>query len=108
MAYKKGYAFERELKKHLEKEGWCVIRSGGSKKPDIVAAKDGKIIVIECKSTIKDCAYLEKDEVKKLIMVATAFGGECIYAIKQNNKGFSLIDTDQLIEKENSYFVSLK
>ena len=108
MAYKKGYAFERELKIHLEKEGWCVIRSGGSKKPDMIAAKDGKILVIECKSTIKDYAYLEKDEVKKLIRVAAAFDGECIYAIKQNNKGFSLVDTDQLVEKENSYFVSLK
>ena len=108
MAYKKGYTFERELKKHLEKDGWCVIRSGGSKKPDMVAAKDGKIIIIECKSTIKDTVYLEKDEVKKLIHAAAAFGGECMYAIKRNNKGFSLIDTNQLIEKGNSYFVNLK
>lgn len=108
MAYKKGYTFERELKKDLENKGWCVIRSGGSKKPDMVAAKNGKILIIECKSTTKDNIYLEKEEVEKMKKTALSFGGDCIYAIKRNNKGVCLVDTDQLVEKENSYFINLK
>jgi len=108
MAYKKGYAFERQLKKDLESKGWSVIRSGGSKKPDMIAAKDGRRIVIECKSTSKDAIYVEKEEVKKLRDVACAFGADCLYAIKKDKRGFSLVDLSQFSEKGSSYFISLK
>ncbi|MBI4154358.1 hypothetical protein HY501_03400, partial [Candidatus Woesearchaeota archaeon] len=54
-AYSKGYRGEMELVHTLSKMGYMVIRaprSGriGLPSPDIVAAKDGRIIVIECKS----------------------------------------------------------
>ena len=37
MRYRKGASAERELIKRLEKEGFAVLRSAGSKKVDIVA-----------------------------------------------------------------------
>lgn len=108
MAYKKGYNFERSLKLDLEGKGWKVIRSGGSKKPDLVAAKDGKIIIIECKFTSNGVIYLEKDEVLKLQEVANHFNGECMYAIhRKGSKDFIMATLDQLKEVEGSFVLKL-
>lgn len=54
-SYAKGYRSERELTHTLSKMGYMVIRAPRSGRinlpsPDIIAVKDGKIIVIECKS----------------------------------------------------------
>ncbi|MFH1127420.1 MAG: Holliday junction resolvase Hjc [archaeon] len=107
MAYKKGYAFERELRLKLEKDGWHVIRSGGSKKPDLVAGKDKKVIIIECKVTKSDKIYLEKEEVLYLQEVAKAFGAEAMYAIKRKNNGMSLVTLSTLRETEKFFMVEL-
>ncbi len=54
-SYAKGYRSERELTHTLAKRGYMVIRAPRSGRinlpsPDVVAAKDGKLMVIECKS----------------------------------------------------------
>ena len=56
--YFKGYFAEWQLTHELSKMGYMVVRtprSGriGLASPDIIAAKDGKLIVIECKSRAK-------------------------------------------------------
>jgi len=107
MGYKKGYAFERELKLKLEEDGWHVIRSGGSKKPDLVAGRKGKILIIECKVTKKSRIYLEKDEVRHLETVALAFGAEAIFAVKVDNRGWSLVTLDSLRETGKHFMVEL-
>ncbi len=55
MTYRKGYVGELELVHMLFEKGYAVVRTPRSGRinlpsPDIVAAKDGKLIVIECKS----------------------------------------------------------
>ena len=105
--YKKGYKFERDLKLNLEKDGWEVIRSGGSKKPDLVAAKNGKIIIIECKATSKNNVYLDKAEVDNLKKVAKAFRGESMFAIKQKNKGWTLVTLERLRKAGKNYSIAL-
>ncbi len=106
--YKKGYAFERALKIHLENNGWTVIRSGGSKKPDLVCARNGKILVIECKSTASAIIYLDKKEVRHLEKVAKEFGGECVYCIKRDNAGWRLVPLSELVETEKNFVLRLK
>ncbi len=54
-SYSKGYRAEYELTHTLSKMGYMVVRtprSGriGLPSPDIIAAKHGKLLVIECKS----------------------------------------------------------
>lgn len=105
--YKKGYLFEREIKLKLESDGWTVIRSAGSKKPDLVAAKGGKIVIIECKSTASDIIYLEKEEVMRLQKAAEAFGAECVYYVKKNNAGWRLVPLSQLSEAEKNFVLRL-
>lgn len=105
--YKKGYSFEREFKQKLESEGWVVVRSGGSKKPDLVAARHGEIMVVECKSTKIGKVYLSELEVENLKKVASYFGAKGIYVIKQKNKGVKLINLDQLKKVGQHYFINL-
>ncbi len=107
MGYITGRAFEHELKEYLKKDGWFVVRSAGSKKPDLVAAKNVKIMVIECKVTKEKKAYLDKEEVQNLKAVAEAFGGEGMFAIKQKGLPWTLIGLQCLKETENRFVVSL-
>lgn len=107
MSYKKGYLFERDLKLKLEKDGWSVIRSGGSKKPDIVAGKDGKIMIIECKVSKSNSVYISKEEVGNLEKVADNFGAECIFAIKIINKGWNLIPVSEMRVAGKNYVVDI-
>lgn len=107
MAYKKGYTFERELKLKLGQDGWRVIRSGGSKKPDLIAGKDGKVIIIECKVTKNSKIYLEKDEVNHLKDIARAFGADAMYAIKRTNCGMNLVSLEMLKETPKFFSVEL-
>ena len=95
MGYKKGYLSERDLKLKLEADGWRVIRSGGSKKPDLIAGKAGKRMVIECKATNNSTVYISEDEIVNLKEVATAFGAVPIIAVKQKNKKWNFVDADK-------------
>ena len=49
--YRNGGDLERAAKKHLEAEGYFVMKSGGSKGPvDLLAMKPGETLFIQCKT----------------------------------------------------------
>ncbi|MBI2578497.1 MAG: hypothetical protein HYW26_02170 [Candidatus Aenigmarchaeota archaeon] len=57
-SYEKGYRAERSLVHTLSKMGYMVVRTPRSGRinlasPDVIAAKNGRLIVIECKSRAK-------------------------------------------------------
>jgi len=68
--YRKGYVFEWRLMHKLYEMGYAVMRAPRSGRiglpvPDIVAAKNGKLVVIECKS--REGAFtLPKDQIAQL------------------------------------------
>ncbi|NOQ56047.1 MAG: hypothetical protein GQ477_04550 [Nanohaloarchaea archaeon] len=101
--YKKGYNFERKIKLELEADGWKVIRSGGSKKPDMVAARNGKVIIIECKITKKNKVYLDAEEVLNLKEVAKHFEAECMYAVQRIREKWCLVSIDSLRKTGSGY-----
>ncbi len=105
--YFKGYKLERKVKDMLERDGWYVIRSAGSKKPDLIAAKDGKVVVIECKSTSKQTLYLDKKEVKNLIDVSKHFNAQPMYAVKYARKIYFFF-MEEIKEKEKSYVIEIE
>jgi len=49
-AYAKGRAFEYQVKRLLENQGYIVFRCAGSKPLDLVAFRMGKVLVCECKT----------------------------------------------------------
>lgn len=69
-SYAKGYAAERQLVHILAKLGFMVVRTPRSGRinlasPDIIAAKNGKLIVIECKSRA-EAFSIEKGQLAEL------------------------------------------
>jgi Holliday junction resolvase len=47
--YQRGIRFEYKTRNCLRKEGWYVIRQPRSMFPDLIAFRNGTIIVVECK-----------------------------------------------------------
>jgi len=67
MSYRKGYSFERRVKLMLEKKGYLVIRSAGSKFPDLIALDgNGKAYLIECKVNRRSFTKQELSSLKTL------------------------------------------
>ncbi|WP_423792023.1 Holliday junction resolvase Hjc [Methanocaldococcus indicus] len=104
--YKRGSRFERELKTILESYGYAVVRSAGSKGVDLIAGKNGRILIFECKSTNKEKIYVQKEDVEKLINFSEIFGGIPYLAIKINKKIFFI--NPYILENNNkkSYAIS--
>ncbi|MCE4614781.1 MAG: Holliday junction resolvase [Desulfurococcales archaeon] len=86
----KGFYYERSLARKLWSKGFAVIRGpgsgGGSRdiiQPDLVAIKNGKILVFEIKVRWKRTTiYLDREKVERLKEFARRSGGEAFIAIK--------------------------
>ena len=89
MSYAKGRRFEWNVKDLLETRGWIVVRAARSKPVDLVAMKNGRILLIECKYD----AQLTKDRRKLLMELAERAGAKPILAKKRRyERGLRLID----------------
>ncbi|WP_324735892.1 Holliday junction resolvase Hjc [Thermococcus sp. SY098] len=108
MRYRKGASAERELIKMLEKGGFAVIRSAGSKKVDIVAGNGKLYLCIEVKSTKREKLYVNGEDVDKLTNFAEKFGGKAIIAVKFINNGWYFFYPNQLIKSGKNYKISLR
>jgi Holliday junction resolvase len=47
--YQRGRRFEYKTQNYLRKQGWYVVRQPRSQCPDLVAFRDGTILLVECK-----------------------------------------------------------
>ena len=64
--YSGGVDFEREVRRHLEDDGYWVIRAAGSKgKADLVAIKPGQVLIVQCKRNGL-CPPAERNEVRRI------------------------------------------
>ena len=102
--YKKGYRAENELQHKLSKMGWCVIRAPGSGKislpsPDLIAAKKGEIIVIECKS-VKNAFRIENDQLNQLKKWEKIGGAKAYIAWKISRGGWKFFFLSDVCENQ--------
>lgn len=86
--YRIGYLVERKLALRLWRLGFAVIRapaSGRARKlfyPDLVAMKDGKILVIEVKALKKPHEVkIDKERYTKLLLYAMRAGGKAYLVV---------------------------
>jgi Holliday junction resolvase len=77
----KGVSKERDLQNAFEDEGWFAKRAGGSgagsdsASYDVIAAKNGRVLVIELKYSDPDnYVYVDGEKVHELIEIADQFG----------------------------------
>lgn len=81
--YEKGRRFEYRVRDLFRDHGFFVIRAAQSKPVDLVCVKNGKTILVECKTNKK--AFGQKASLKLLKAVALS-QAEIVLAYKENRK----------------------
>ncbi len=108
----KGSNAERELVHKFWANGFGAIRSAGSgsmkyPSPDILVAKNGRVIAIECKVTQNLYKYFEKREINDLKEFSKFFNAEPYVAVKFKGAGWFFLNIDRLKEKGKSFMIDL-
>lgn len=99
-SYAKGYRAEYELVHRLSGLGYMVVRtprSGriGLASPDIIAAKSGRLIVIEVKSR-KSAFSIEQEQLKELDEWVEKAGATAYIACKISRKGWCFLKLEDV------------
>ncbi len=108
--YRKGYELERKCKKILEEKGWLSVRSPASKSPlDILAVKGNHKLLIQCKKTGKEEAYIsglrelmktaEKHGAKPLLVYSLNRTGVFVKEVKTDRVKLNKTGKHQMLEK---------
>lgn len=97
-SYRKGYRFEREVAKHLEKRGFFVIRQGKSRFPDLVAI--GRSLIKGCTTVFFiECKYNkrpDREEIEKLYDLRDRYNAHVRIAYKKKGqKGFKFYHPEE-------------
>jgi len=82
----KGSRFEREVKHLFEDQGWHCIRSASSRFPDVVCFREGKVVVLECKSRWGEYVNELREIAKKSGQM-----GVPIFLVYRNKPGYSAL-----------------
>ncbi len=103
-SYAKGYRAEWDLVHTLSRMGYMVVRtprSGriGLASPDIIAAKNGKLIVIECKSR-KSAFTIDSEQLNDLEQWVEKAGALAYIGCKIARKGWYFLPL-QDVKKNN-------
>ena len=107
----KGSVFERQLIKMFWDSGWAASRVAGSGSssffsPDVIAGKNGRVIVIEAKVSSSKKKYLTKEEVLQLKEFSKIFGAEAWIAVKFKNNNVKFVSLNNVVFTDKSVVVS--
>jgi Holliday junction resolvase len=103
--YRKGADFERKLVLDFWGGGWAAVRAAGSGTrrqpvPDVLAARGGRLVAVECKTTVRDRLSL-KDSVGVLKAFHDTAGGEAYLAVKFPREKPRFYTLGYLLKKKN-------
>lgn len=104
--YAKGYRSERELVHALSGLGYMVVRtprSGriGLPSPDVIAAKNGKLIVVECKSR-EEAFTVPMDQLNELKAWQDKAGAAAYIGWKISHKGWFFLKLADVIDNNGN------
>ncbi|MBI5061084.1 MAG: hypothetical protein HZB67_02120 [Candidatus Aenigmarchaeota archaeon] len=101
-SYRKGYVAENQLTHELYSRGWAVMRaprSGSTSiaSPDIVAAKHGRLLAIECKSR-DDAFAVRKEQLNELEEWVKRAHATAYIAWKISRKGWFFLRLEDVVK----------
>lgn len=104
--YRKGYMGEREMVHLLYSKGYMAIRTPRSGRiclpsPDVIAAKNGRLIVIECKFR-EDAFKISEDQLKELEEWKMKARAEAYIAWKISRRGWSFLRLEDVINNNGN------
>ena len=115
-ARRRGFSYERDLVARLWSHGFAVLRAPASGArarrtvaPDVVAIREGFVLVFEVKSMKKPgTLYLRKMQVDRLEEFARRAGGKAMIAVRiLDGRGWRFIPLERLEETGKGYKVPL-
>ena len=104
--YQKGYRGENELIHMLSRAGFMALRSPrsgriGLPSPDIIAAKNGSLYAIECKSRTNGFKVYD-EQLQELIQWEQTAGAKTFIAWKVSRKGWFFIPLKNVVENNGN------
>jgi len=105
-SYSKGYRAEYELVHTLSKKGYMTIRAPRSGRinlasPDVIAAKNSKLFVIECKSRA-EAFTIPKDQLQQLKEWQVKAGAIPYIGWKIARKGWSFLKLEDVLANKGN------
>ena len=83
--YEAGRNFEYRVKRALQRLGFTVIRSAGSKTPaDLIAGRSGLVLLVQCTTS---SSSKDKSDRENLLSMAREFHGIPVLAWKEKARG---------------------
>lgn len=105
-SYRKGYMAERSLVHTLSKMGYMTIRAPRSGRinlasPDVIAAKDGRLLVIECKSR-KSAFTISREQLAELEEWVAKAKAIAYVGCKISRKGWKFLHLVDVLENKGN------
>ncbi len=79
--YSKGRNLEYAAKKKLEDLGFMVFRCASSKPVDLVAVREGCVMLVECKTGVKP--HISREDLAKTLALAGKAGGKAVVCLRR-------------------------
>jgi Holliday junction resolvase len=104
--YRKGYMAERQMVHTLSEKGFMVVRTPHSgsislASPDIIAAKNNRLVVIECKAHNKGF-QVAMEQLAELQQWKDRAGAEVYVAWKMLRKGWHFMHLKDVVENKGN------
>jgi Holliday junction resolvase len=102
----KGQTFENTVRRRLRKLGYIVFKCQGSRPVDLVAFRDGVILLVECKTGLNP--HLPERQAKQLLDLSQRINATLILAVRKKYRGIRwFIVTDKGLEETKARFNSI-
>ncbi|MGC8669531.1 MAG: Holliday junction resolvase Hjc [Candidatus Micrarchaeia archaeon] len=110
LRYSKGARSERELLNHFHNLNYSVARAAGSGvnslSPDIIAAKNGKSFVFECKAWDKGSISIPNEKIESLLSWEKDGNMMALIAWRMNNSGWFFISPKDMKKTEKNHTIT--
>ena len=83
--YAKGRTLEHAVRDRLRAEGYTVFRCAGSRPVDLVAIREGKILLVECKA--EKHPSLTPKQLKHILEISEKVHGSVVLAVRRKHRG---------------------
>lgn len=96
--YYRGRNLEYAAKKKLQESGFTVFRCASSKPVDLVAVKQGTVILVQCKTGLRP--YVSKEELEKTLSLAIGAGGKAVLCLRRKFQRLRFYEVLPSFEKQ--------
>lgn len=81
----KGRQLEYAVRRKLRSVGYVVFRCAGSRPVDLVAFRDGKIVLVECKTGLSP--HLPEHQAKRILNLAEQIQASFMLTLRKKHRG---------------------